>query len=77
MVAVRQKVLLRPYVSSLSNTGLTTFLMSGATFAAAFLIPQEFQFVRGYSPISAGVPVPHARSQTNAETTTDDALAAA
>lgn len=34
---------------------VTTFLMSGATFAAAFLITQEFQFARGYSPISAGV----------------------
>ncbi len=34
---------------------LTTFLMSGATFAAAFLITQEFQFARGYSPISAGL----------------------
>ena len=34
---------------------LTTFLMSGATFAAAFLITQEFQFARGYSPIAAGV----------------------
>ena len=34
---------------------LTTFLMSGATFAAAFLVTQEFQFARGYSPIAAGV----------------------
>jgi MFS family permease len=34
---------------------LTTFLMSGATFAAAFLITQEFQFARGYSPIETGV----------------------
>lgn len=34
---------------------LTTFLMSGATFAAAFLITQEFQFARGYSPVSAGL----------------------
>jgi len=34
---------------------VTTFLMSGATFAAAFLITQEFQFARGYSPISAGL----------------------
>ena len=29
----------------------TTFFMSGATFAAAFLIIQEFQFARGYSPV--------------------------
>jgi EmrB/QacA subfamily drug resistance transporter len=34
---------------------VTTFLMSGATFAAAFLITQEFQFARGYSPIATGV----------------------
>jgi EmrB/QacA subfamily drug resistance transporter len=34
---------------------VTTFLMSGATFAAAFLVTQEFQFARGYSPISTGV----------------------
>src|SRR6185312_1503726 len=33
----------------------TTFLMSGATFAAAFLVTQEFQFARGYSPLSAGL----------------------
>jgi MFS family permease len=29
--------------------------MSGATFAAAFLVTQEFQFARGYSPLSTGV----------------------
>jgi EmrB/QacA subfamily drug resistance transporter len=34
---------------------VTTFFMSGATFAAAFLITQEFQSARGYSPISAGL----------------------
>jgi EmrB/QacA subfamily drug resistance transporter len=34
---------------------VTTFFMSGATFAAAFLITQEFQFARGYSPISTGL----------------------
>jgi EmrB/QacA subfamily drug resistance transporter len=34
---------------------VTAFLMSGATFAAAFLTTQEFQFARGYSAISAGV----------------------
>jgi EmrB/QacA subfamily drug resistance transporter len=32
-----------------------TFFMSGAIFAAAFLIIQEFQFARGYSPISTGL----------------------
>jgi EmrB/QacA subfamily drug resistance transporter len=34
---------------------VTMFLMSGATFAAAFLITQEFQFARGYTPISTGL----------------------
>jgi EmrB/QacA subfamily drug resistance transporter len=34
---------------------LTTFFMSGATFAAAFLVTQEFQFARGYSPVSTGM----------------------
>jgi EmrB/QacA subfamily drug resistance transporter len=34
---------------------VTMFLMSGATFAAAFLITQEFQFARGYSPVSTGL----------------------
>jgi MFS family permease len=29
--------------------------MSGATFAAAFLVTQEFQFARGYSPVSTGL----------------------
>jgi EmrB/QacA subfamily drug resistance transporter len=33
----------------------TTFFMSGAIFAGAFLIVQEFQFARGYSPISTGL----------------------
>jgi EmrB/QacA subfamily drug resistance transporter len=34
---------------------VTMFLMSGATFAAAFLITQDFQLGRGYSPISTGL----------------------
>jgi EmrB/QacA subfamily drug resistance transporter len=34
---------------------LTTFLMSGATFAAAFFVTQEFQFARGYSPLGTGL----------------------
>jgi EmrB/QacA subfamily drug resistance transporter len=34
---------------------VTMFLMTGATFSAAFLITQEFQFARGYSPISTGL----------------------
>jgi EmrB/QacA subfamily drug resistance transporter len=41
--------------SAFAAGNLTTFLMSGATFAAAFLITQEFQFARGYSPIAAGL----------------------
>ena len=45
--------LFRQRVFAVGN--LTMFLMSGATFAAAFLITQEFQFARGYSPISAGL----------------------
>jgi MFS family permease len=32
-----------------------TFLMTGAIFAAGFLVTQEFQLARGYSPVSAGV----------------------
>jgi EmrB/QacA subfamily drug resistance transporter len=34
---------------------VTMFFMSGATFSAAFLITQEFQFARGYSPIATGL----------------------
>jgi EmrB/QacA subfamily drug resistance transporter len=34
---------------------LTTFLMSGAIFAAAFFVTQEFQFARGYSPLGTGL----------------------
>jgi EmrB/QacA subfamily drug resistance transporter len=41
--------------SAFAVGNLTTFLMSGATFAAAFLITQEFQFARGYSPIATGI----------------------
>jgi EmrB/QacA subfamily drug resistance transporter len=33
----------------------TTFLMMGAIFAAGFLVTQEFQLARGYSPVWAGV----------------------
>jgi len=33
----------------------TTFLMSGAIFAGAYFITQEFQFARGYSPVSTGL----------------------
>jgi EmrB/QacA subfamily drug resistance transporter len=32
-----------------------TFGMSGAIFAAGFLVTQEFQLARGYSPVAAGV----------------------
>ncbi len=34
---------------------LTTLLMNGATFAAAFFVTQEFQLARGYSPLGAGL----------------------
>jgi len=33
----------------------TMFLMTGAIFAGAFMVTQEFQFARGYSPLSTGV----------------------
>jgi MFS family permease len=34
---------------------LTTYLLHGATFAAAFFITQEFQLGRGYSPLGTGL----------------------
>jgi EmrB/QacA subfamily drug resistance transporter len=34
---------------------VTTFLMSGSIFAAAFFVTQEFQFARGYSPLGTGL----------------------
>ena len=34
---------------------VTTYLMSGAIFAAAFFVTQEFQFARGYSPLGTGL----------------------
>ena len=33
----------------------TTFLMSGAIFAGAYLVAEEFQFARHYSPVSTGL----------------------
>ena len=33
----------------------TTFLMSGAIFAGAYLVAEEFQFARAYSPVSTGL----------------------
>jgi EmrB/QacA subfamily drug resistance transporter len=33
----------------------TTFLMTGGIFAGAFMVTQEFQLARGYSPLSTGV----------------------
>jgi EmrB/QacA subfamily drug resistance transporter len=33
----------------------TSFLMSGAIFAGAYFITEEFQFARGYSPVSTGL----------------------
>ena len=55
-VAREPMVPLRMFRSRAFAVGnLTMFLMSGATFSAAFLITQEFQFARGYSPIATGV----------------------
>jgi EmrB/QacA subfamily drug resistance transporter len=34
---------------------LTSYMMSGATFAAAFFLTQEFQLARGYSPLGTGL----------------------
>ena len=34
---------------------LTTYFMTGATFAAAIFITQEFQLARGYTPVGTGV----------------------
>jgi EmrB/QacA subfamily drug resistance transporter len=34
---------------------LTTFLMSGSVFAAAFFVTEEFQMGRGYSPLGTGL----------------------
>ena len=34
---------------------LTTYMMSGTTFAAAFFITQEFQLARGFSPLGTGL----------------------
>jgi EmrB/QacA subfamily drug resistance transporter len=34
---------------------LTSYLMSGATFAAAFFITEEFQLARGYTPLGTGL----------------------
>jgi EmrB/QacA subfamily drug resistance transporter len=54
--AAEPMVLMRLFRNQAFTAGnVTTFLMSGATFAAAFLITQEFQFARGYSPIATGV----------------------
>src|ERR1700759_5765745 len=33
----------------------TTFVMSGAIFAGAYLVAEEFQFARYYSPVSTGL----------------------
>jgi EmrB/QacA subfamily drug resistance transporter len=33
----------------------TTFLISGAIFAGAYLVAEDFQFARGYSPLSTGL----------------------
>jgi MFS family permease len=45
--------LFRNRAFAFGNTAM--FLMSGAVFACVFLITQELQFARGYSPISASM----------------------
>jgi EmrB/QacA subfamily drug resistance transporter len=45
--------LFRSQAFALGNA--TTFLMTGAIFTAGLLVTEEFQFARGYSPVSAGV----------------------
>jgi MFS family permease len=45
--------LLRNRTFAIGNA--VTFLMSGTTFTGAYLVTQEFQFARGYSPLSAGL----------------------
>jgi EmrB/QacA subfamily drug resistance transporter len=45
--------LFRSRVFAIGNA--TSFLMSGAIFAAGVLVTQEFQLARGYSPVAAGV----------------------
>jgi len=54
---------------------LTTYMMSGAVFAAAFFITQEFQLARGSSPLGTGLrasarwrPPPRVASATTART---------
>jgi MFS family permease len=54
--AIEPMVPLRLFRSRAFAVGnATTFFMTGAIFAAGFLVTQEFQFARGYSPVSAGV----------------------
>ncbi len=45
--------LFRDRVFAVGNAA--TFFMTGAIFAAGFLVTEEFQLARGYSPVSAGV----------------------
>jgi EmrB/QacA subfamily drug resistance transporter len=42
-------------VPAFTAGNLTSFLMSGAIFAAAFMTFQYFQFVRGYSPLATSL----------------------
>jgi EmrB/QacA subfamily drug resistance transporter len=54
--AVAPMVPLRLFRSRTFAAGnAATFLMTGAIFAAGFLVTQEFQLARGYSPVAAGV----------------------
>jgi EmrB/QacA subfamily drug resistance transporter len=42
-------------IRSFAAGNATAFLMTGATFAAGFLVAQYFQFALGYSPLDTGV----------------------
>ena len=54
--AAEPMVPLRLFANRSFAAGNTTmFLMSGSIFGAAFLVFQEFQLVRGYSPLGTGV----------------------
>jgi len=43
------------HIRAFAAGNATAFLMTGATFAAAFLVAQYFQFALGYSPLGTGV----------------------
>ena len=43
------------HIRAFAAGNATAFLMTGATFAAGFLVAQYFQFALGYSPLGTGV----------------------